>query len=102
MSVLLRRKRMTTAYILDAVRTPRGRGKPGKGALSGIHPQELLAQTLNCLASRTEIERGDVDDVVIGCVSQAHEQGANIARNAALAADWPIEVTAVSLNRFCG
>ncbi len=93
---------MADAYILDAVRTPRGRGKAGKGALSGLHPQELLAQTLNCLADRAGIDRNEVDDVVVGCVSQAGEQGANIARNAILAAGWPIEVTGVSLNRFCG
>ena len=93
---------MAHAYILDAVRTPRGRGKMGKGALSGIHPQELLAQTLNQLARRTGIEKQDVDDVIAGCVTQANEQGANLARNAVLAADWPTEVTGVTLNRFCG
>jgi acetyl-CoA C-acetyltransferase len=93
---------MGTAYIIDAVRTPRGRGKAGKGALSGIHPQEILAQTLNRLAARSGVEPAAIDDVVVGCVSQAGEQGANIARNAVLAADWPIEVTGVSLNRFCG
>jgi acetyl-CoA C-acetyltransferase len=93
---------MADAYILDAVRTPRGRGKAGKGALSGIHPQELLAQTLNGLAGRSGLDPAEVDDVVVGCVSQAGEQGANIARNAILAAGWPIEVTGVSLNRFCG
>ncbi len=93
---------MTYAYVLDAVRTPRGRGKMGKGALSGIHPQELLAQTLNQLARRTGIEKQDVDDVIAGCVTQANEQGANLARNAVLAADWPTEVTGVTLNRFCG
>jgi acetyl-CoA C-acetyltransferase len=93
---------MADAYILDAVRTPRGRGKAGKGALSGLHPQELLAQTLNCLADRAGIDRKEVDDVVVGCVSQVNEQGANVARNAILAAGWPIEVSGVSLNRFCG
>jgi acetyl-CoA C-acetyltransferase len=93
---------MAEAYVLDAVRTPRGRGKAGKGALSHVHPQELLAQTLNALADRTGIDRAEVEDVVVGCVSQAGEQGANIARNAVLAAGWPIEVTGVSLNRFCG
>src|SRR3974377_2228136 len=92
---------MSYAYILDAVRTTRGRGKIGKGALSNIHPQELLAQTLNQLAKRTGIEKRDVDDVIIGCVTQANEQGANLARNAVLAADWPTEVTGVTLNRFC-
>src|SRR5262245_3569563 len=93
---------MAEAYIIDAVRTPRGRGKPGKGALSGIHPQQLLAQTLNELARRNGLRKEDVEDVVIGCVSQAKEQGACIARNSILAADWPDGVTGVTLNRFCG
>src|SRR5512147_1925924 len=93
---------MAAAYILDTVRTPRGRGKMGKGSLTAIHPQELLAQTLNALAERTAIDTHDVDDVVVGAVSQVGEQGANIARQAVLAADWPIEITGVSLNRFCG
>jgi acetyl-CoA C-acetyltransferase len=92
---------MAHAYILDALRTPRGRGKAGKGALSHIHPQELFAQTLNALAERNGLDRSAVDDVVVGCVSQAGEQGANLARNALLAADWPQEVTGVTLNRFC-
>jgi acetyl-CoA C-acetyltransferase len=90
------------AYVLDAVRTPRGKGKAGKGALSGVHPQELLAQTLEALAGRTGFDRSEVDDVVVGCVSQVGEQGANVARNAVLAAGWPVEVSGVSLNRFCG
>lgn len=90
------------AYIIDIVRTPRGRGKMGKGALNNIHPHELLAQTLNHLAERSGINKSDVDDVVIGCVSQAGEQGGDIARMAVLAADWPLEVTGVSLNRYCG
>jgi acetyl-CoA C-acetyltransferase len=93
---------MTTAYIIDAVRTPRGRGKIGKGALSHIHPQELFAQTLNQLVQRTGIETRDVEDVVAGCVTQAKDQGADIARMAVLAAGWPDEVTGVALNRFCG
>ncbi len=93
---------MTNAWIVDAARTPRGRGKKDKGALSGIHPQELLAQTVNAIAGRTGIEQKDVEDVVMGCVSQAGEQGANITRNALLLADWPEVVTGVTLNRFCG
>ena len=92
----------TDAFILDAVRTPRGRGKSGRGALSHIHPQELLAQTLNQLVTRTGIDPAEVEDVVAGCVSQVGEQGANVARNAVLAAGWPQEVTATSVNRFCG
>lgn len=93
---------MATAYIVDAVRTPRGRGKMGKGALSHIHPQELLAQALNHLVERNGIDKRDVEDVIAGCVTQAKDQGADIARMAVLAAGWPDEVTGVALNRFCG
>ena len=93
---------MSTSYIIDAVRTPRGRGKAGKGALSGIHPQELLGQVLNELQRRGGFDAREVDDVMAGIVSQVGEQGANLARNAVLAAGWPNEVSAVSLNRFCG
>ena len=93
---------MAEAYIIDAVRTPRGRGKKGKGSLTEIHPQELLAQTLARVAERTGIDPEHVDDVVVGVVSQVGEQGGNIARNAVLAAGWPLHVSGVSLNRFCG
>ncbi len=93
---------MMNSYVIDAARTPRGRGKAGKGALSGMHPQEILATVLRALPARTGWDAKDVDDLIIGCVSQAGEQGANISRNALLAAGWPIEVSAVSLNRFCG
>lgn len=93
---------MSTAYIIDAVRTPRGRGKAGKGSLSGLHPQELLAQAMNALVTRTGIAPAHVDDVVVGSVSQVGEQGANIARQAVLAAGWPALVTGVALNRCCG
>jgi acetyl-CoA C-acetyltransferase len=93
---------MKTSYVIDAVRTPRGRGKPGKGALSGIHPQELFAQLLVALGRRNGFDPARVDDVIAGCVSQVGEQGANLARNAVLSAGWPIEVSATTLNRFCG
>ncbi|MDI3288398.1 acetyl-CoA C-acetyltransferase [Polyangium sp. 15x6] len=93
---------MGTSYIIDAARTPRGRGKAGKGALSGVHPQELLAQVLRALPQRTGFDPREVDDVMAGIVSQVGEQGANLARNAVLAAGWPDEVPGVSLNRFCG
>jgi len=92
---------MSSSYVVDALRTPRGRGKPGKGALSSVHPQELLAQVLRGLEQRGLSAR-DVDDVVVGCVSQSGEQGANLARNAVLSAGWPVEVSATTLNRFCG
>ncbi len=93
---------MKTSYVIDAVRTPRGRGKPGKGALTGIHPQELFAQLLVALGRRNGFDPARVDDVIAGCVSQVGEQGANLARNAVLNAGWPIEVSATTLNRFCG
>src|SRR5438093_1173215 len=93
---------MGEAWIIDAVRTPRGRGKKDVGALVHTHPQELLATTLRALARRNTIDVRDVDDVVVGCVSQAGDQGACIARSAVLLAQWPQEVTGVSLNRFCG
>ncbi|HJU87962.1 MAG TPA: acetyl-CoA C-acetyltransferase [Gemmatimonadaceae bacterium] len=93
---------MPEAFIVDTVRTPRGRGKRGKGALTEIHPQELLGQTLNKLSERSGVAPDEVDDVVIGCVGQVGEQGANIARNAVLAAGWPDEISATSVNRFCG
>lgn len=93
---------MPEAWIIDAVRTPRGRGKKETGALSEIHPQELMAQSLNALADRTGIETKDVEDVVVGCVSQAGEQGGCVARMSVLAAGWPNDSTGVSLNRFCG
>jgi acetyl-CoA C-acetyltransferase len=91
-----------TAVVLDAVRTPRARGKRGRGAYGETHPQELLAQTLNRLVEQTGVPAADVDDVVAGCVSQVNEQGANIARNAVLAAGWPDSVSATTVNRFCG
>ncbi|MEZ4261477.1 MAG: acetyl-CoA C-acetyltransferase [Polyangiaceae bacterium] len=90
------------SFVIDAMRTPRGRGRAGKGALSGVHPQELLAGLLRALPDRAGVSLSDVDDVIIGAVSQSGEQGANIARNAVLAAGWPIEVGAASVNRFCG
>ena len=93
---------MSDAYIIDAVRTPRGRGKPGKGALSGTHPQELAAQTLRAIVGRTGMNAAEVDDVVLGSVTQVREQGGNLARQAVLAADWPITVPATTLTRVCG
>jgi acetyl-CoA C-acetyltransferase len=92
---------MRTVYIVDAVRTPRGRGKAGKGGLSSVHPQELLATVLRAIADRTGV-RDHIDDFVCGCVSEVNEQGANIARNAVLAAGYPDTVGGVTLNRFCG
>ena len=94
---------MREAWIIDAVRTPRGKGKMDVGALSHTHPMELMATALRALERRNpKLPVRDVEDVVVGCVSQAKEQGACIARNAVLLAGWPQEVTGVTLNRFCG
>ena len=90
---------MGNAYILDAVRTPRGKGK-SSGALHEIHPQELMATCLKALPERVDVDPRDVEDVVTGCVSEVGEQGGPIGRFAALAAEWPQEVTGVSLNRY--
>jgi len=93
---------MPETWIIDCVRTPRGRGKKESGALREIHPQELFAQTLNALVARNALEPRDVEDVVVGTVTEIGEQGGCIARMSVLAAGWPVEATGVSLNRFCG
>ena len=92
---------MGEAWIIDGTRSPRGKGK-SNGSLHHIHPQELLAQTLNALATRTGIDINDVDDVIIGNGNPAGDHGACIGRMAVLAAGWPVEVAGVTLNRFCG
>jgi acetyl-CoA C-acetyltransferase len=94
---------MGEAWIIDAVRTPRGKGKKDTGALSGIHPQELLAQCLNALQARNGFDPRDVEDMIAGCVSEVNDQAGCIARNAVLAAGWdPKTASGVTLNRFCG
>jgi acetyl-CoA C-acetyltransferase len=92
---------MGNAYILDAVRTPRGKGK-SSGRLHETHPQELLATCLRALPERSDFDPREVEDVVVGCVTETGEQGGCVARHSVLAAQWPQEVTGVSLNRYCG
>lgn len=92
---------MPDAYIFDAVRTPRGRGKKS-GSLYATRPIDLLAQSLRALSSRSELDTALVDDVVVGCVTQTGDQGACIARFAALEAGWDLDAPGVTLNRFCG
>ena len=91
---------MTDAWIFDAVRTPRGKGK--NGALHGVKPVELGAGVLRALAERNRLDTSAVDDVVFGVVSAVGEQGADIARTAVLVADWATRVAGVQVNRFCG
>ena len=90
---------LSTAVILDAVHTPRGKRN---GALSALHPVDLLAQTLNGSIARAGVHPHDLDDCIIGCVTQIGEQGLNIARGAVLAAGLPIELAGTTVNRFCG
>ncbi len=93
---------MGEAWIIDAVRSPRGIGKQGKGSLAHLHPQKVLGQVLNGLAERTGIDRADVEDVVCGNGSHAGDAAHDIGRMALLDAGWPISVPGVTLNRFCG
>lgn len=92
---------MRTPVIVDAVRTPMGRGKPG-GALSEIHPTDLLAGTLRALVERNELDPGTVDDVIVGCVSQVGEQAGTPGRMALLAAGFPVHVPSTTIDRKCG
>ncbi len=89
-------------YIVSAVRTPIGVGKPGRGALSGIPPVDLAARVLGEVVRRAGIAPQKVDDVVWGCVSPVGEQGGNLGRLAVLKADFPVSVPGVTLNRMCG
>ncbi|MDH3840772.1 MAG: acetyl-CoA C-acetyltransferase [Chromatiales bacterium] len=91
---------MTEAYIYDHVRTPRGKGK-ADGSLHEVTPVELASQTLRALRDRNELDTSIVDDVVLGCVAPVGEQGADIARIAALNADFAESVPGTQINRFC-
>jgi acetyl-CoA acyltransferase len=90
---------MTTAVIVDAIRTPLGKRN---GKLKDWHPVDLAAETLKALVDRTGIDPGIVEDVVMGCVMQVGEQAANIGRNAVLAAGWPEDVPGTTIDRQCG
>ena len=91
---------MPEAFIYDAVRTPRGRGKPD-GALHEVSTLGLATTALRAIAERTGLETGRIDDVVLGCVDPVGEAGGDIARAAALAADYGVQVPGVQINRFC-
>lgn len=92
----------TTAYIVDAIRSPMGRGRQG-GALAGVHPVDLLAQTFQALLARTPgLDPGDVDDVLVGCVNQIGEQSGTPGRMAWLGAGLPVHVPSTTIERKCG
>ncbi|MGO4103482.1 acetyl-CoA C-acyltransferase [Leifsonia sp. YAF41] len=89
------------AVIVDVVRTPSGRGKPG-GALSSVHPADLLAGVLGELVARNDLDPALVDDVIGGCVSQVGEQSYNVTRTALLSAGFPDSVPGTTIDRQCG
>jgi acetyl-CoA acyltransferase len=90
---------MNDAFIIDAVRTPRGKRE---GSLKHVHPIDLACFPLQALVTRNRFDPRNVEDVLYGCVSQRDEQDNVIAREAVLAAGWPVEVSGATINRFCG
>ncbi|MFD8497604.1 acetyl-CoA C-acyltransferase [Amycolatopsis sp. NPDC059657] len=91
---------MTEVYVLATARSPRGKAS-SSGALSGVTPLSLVEQVMNALVTRAGITPESVDQVILGCASQAGEQGGNIARTAVLDAGWPPSVPGMTVNRFC-
>ncbi|PQP23395.1 thiolase family protein [Rhodococcus opacus] len=92
---------MPNAVLVDIVRSPMGRGKSG-GSLASTHPVELLSQVLKTLVTRSGIDPGEVDDVIVGCVGQISEQAATPGRQAWLSAGFPISVPSTTIDRRCG
>ena len=93
---------MAQAYIIDAVRTPRGIGKVGKGALAHLHPQHLAATVLKSIAERNDLDTATVDDVIWSTSSQRGKQGGDLGRMAALDAGFDVKASGITLDRFCG
>ena len=93
---------MPEAYIIDAVRTPRGIGKPGKGALSHLHPQHLAATVLGAIRERNALDTATVDDIVWSTSTQVGKQGGDLGRMAALSAGYDVKASGTTLDRFCG
>ncbi|WP_333662486.1 acetyl-CoA C-acetyltransferase [Acinetobacter sp.] len=91
---------MSEAYIIDAIRTPRGKGKKD-GSLHEVKPITLLTTLLNELQQRHQLDTSKVDDIVLGCVTPIADQGGDIAKTAAIAAGWNDDVAGVQINRFC-
>ncbi len=93
---------MADAYIIDAVRTPRGVGKVGKGALAEHHPQHLAATVLKAIAERNKLNTADVDDIIWSTSTQRGKQGGDLGRMAALDAGYDTKASGTTLDRFCG
>jgi acetyl-CoA C-acetyltransferase len=93
---------MADAYIIDAVRTPRGIGKQGKGALADMHPQHLAATVLKAIRDRNQIDTAEVDDIIWSTSTQRGKQGGDLGRMAALDAGYDVKASGTTLDRFCG
>jgi acetyl-CoA C-acetyltransferase len=93
---------MGEAFIVDAVRTPRGIGKIGKGALAEIHPQQLAATVLKAIAKRNDLNTEHVDDIIWGTSTQRGKQAMDMGRMAALDAGYSVKASGMTLDRFCG
>jgi acetyl-CoA C-acetyltransferase len=100
-NILKWRTHMTQeAYIFDALRTPRGKGKKN-GTLHEVTPIDLVATLMRQMQQRHNLDTSQVDDIVLGCVTPIGEQGADIARTAALYAGWDVDTPGMQINRFC-
>jgi acetyl-CoA C-acetyltransferase len=93
---------MAEAYIIDTVRTPRGIGKVGKGALADMHPQHLAAAVLKAVAERNNLNTAEVDDIIWSTSTQKGKQGGDLGRMAALDAGYDLKASGMTLDRFCG
>jgi acetyl-CoA C-acetyltransferase len=93
---------MADAYIIDAVRTPRGIGKQGKGALAHMHPQHLAATVLKAIKDRNNLDTAEVDDIIWSTSTQRGAQGGDLGRMAALDAGYDVKASGTTLDRFCG
>ena len=91
---------MTEAFVFDAIRTPRGRGK-SSGSLHEVKPVTLLAGLMRSMQERHDLDTSQIEDVVVGCVTPIGDQGSVIPKTAALAAGWDVKVAGVQVNRFC-
>lgn len=91
---------MNQAYIYDAIRTPRGRAKDS-GGFYDLTPLDLMKTLYDAMEQRTGIDKNKVEDVILGCVTQAVEQAANVAKTSLLYAGWPAHIPGITVNRFC-
>jgi len=93
---------MSDAFIIDACRTPRGIGKPGKGSLAHLHPQRLASSVLAAIAERNDLDTSKVDDIIWGTSNQSGTQAGDLGRMGALDAGYDVRASGVTLDRFCG